>query len=72
MVTYLLFVETMITVYEYTLFKVNMVQTLFKVNMVLNVHINHKAYLGRGEGGKGVWRWGEGGGEGGEREIIYI
>ena len=24
--------------------------------MVLNVHINHKAYYGRGEGGKGVWR----------------
>ena len=28
--------------------------------MVLNVHRNHKAYWGRGEGGKGVWtRWGE-------------
>ena len=26
--------------------------------MVLNVHRNHKAYQGRGEGGKGVWRWG--------------
>ena len=38
--------------------------------MVLNVHRNHKAYLGRGEGerGKGVW----GGGGGGEREIIYL
>ena len=35
--------------------------------MVLNVHRNHKAYLGRGEGGggEGVWRWGE-------REIIYL
>ena len=33
--------------------------------MVLNVHINHKAYYGRGEGGKGVWRCGE-------REIIYL
>ena len=35
--------------------------------MVLNVHINHKAYQGRGEG------WGRGlevGG--GEREIIYL
>ena len=26
--------------------------------MVLNVHRNRKAYLGRGEGGKGVRRWG--------------
>ena len=26
--------------------------------MVLNVHRNHKAYQGRGEGGKGVWRCG--------------
>ena len=33
--------------------------------MVLNVHRNHKAYQGRGEGGKGVWRWGG-------REIIYL
>ena len=33
--------------------------------MVLNVHRNHEAYWGRGEGGKGVWRWGE-------REIIYL
>ena len=33
--------------------------------MVLNVHRNHKAYEGRGEGGKGVWR-------SGEREIIYL
>ena len=33
--------------------------------MVLNVHRNHKAYKGRGEGGKGVWRWGK-------REIIYL
>ena len=33
--------------------------------MVLNVHRNHKAYEGRGEGGKWVWRWGK-------REIIYI
>ena len=33
--------------------------------MVLNVHRNHKAYQGRGEGGKGVWRWGK-------REIIYL
>ena len=32
--------------------------------MVLNVHRNYKAYKGRGEGGKGLWRWGE-------REIIY-
>ena len=32
--------------------------------MVFNVHRNHKAYWGREEGGKGVWRWGE-------REIIY-
>ena len=28
-------------------------------NMVLNVHRNHKAYYGRGEWGKGVWRWGK-------------
>ena len=35
------------------------------VNMVLNVYSNHKAYYGRLEGGKGVWRWGE-------REIIYL
>ena len=35
--------------------------------MVLNVHRNHKAYYERGEGGKGVWKWG--GGEGGR---IYI
>ena len=35
------------------------------VNVVLNIHRNHKAYYGRGEGGKGVWRWGE-------REIIYL
>ena len=33
--------------------------------MLLNVHRNHKAYQGRGDGGKGVWRWGE-------REIIYL
>ena len=33
--------------------------------MVLNVHRNHKAYWGRVEGGKGVWRWGK-------REIIYL
>ena len=33
--------------------------------MVLNVHRNHKAYWGRGEGG-------EGGMEVGKREIIYI
>ena len=30
------------------------------VNMVLNVHRNHKVYLGREEGGTGVRRWGEG------------
>ena len=33
--------------------------------MVLNVHRNHEAYSGRGEGGKGVWRWEK-------REIIPI
>ena len=33
--------------------------------MVLNVHRNHKAYWGRGEVGKGIWRWGKG-------EIIYL
>ena len=33
--------------------------------MVLNVHSNHKAYYGRGEVGKGVWRWEK-------REIIYL
>ena len=33
--------------------------------MVLNVHRNHEAYKGRGEGGEGVRRWGE-------REIIYL
>ena len=32
---------------------------------MLNMHRNHKAYKGRGEGGKGVWSWGE-------REIIYL
>ena len=26
--------------------------------MVLNVHRNRTAYQGRGEGGKGAWRWG--------------
>ena len=35
--------------------------------MVLNVHRNLKVYWGRGEGGKGVWRWGER-----EREMIYL
>ena len=34
--------------------------------MVLNVHRNHKAYRGQGEEGKGVWRWGKGGG------VIYL
>ena len=29
------------------------------VNMVLNVHRHHKAYQGREEGRKGVWRWGK-------------
>ena len=35
--------------------------------MALNVHRNHKAYYGRGEGGGGEWvcRWGK-------REIIYL
>ena len=33
--------------------------------MVLNVHRNRTAYLGRGEGGKGLWSWGE-------KEIIYL
>ena len=33
--------------------------------MVLNVHRNHKVYYGRGEGGKGVRKWGQ-------REIIYV
>ena len=33
--------------------------------MMFNVHRNRKVYQGRGEGGKGVWRWGE-------REIIYL
>ena len=33
--------------------------------MVLSVHRNHEAYSGRGEGGKGIWRWGK-------REIIYV
>ena len=33
--------------------------------MVLNVHRNRKACEGRGEVGKGVWKWGE-------REIIYL
>ena len=33
--------------------------------MVLNVHRNHKAYYGRGEGGNGVWRLRK-------REIIYL
>ena len=33
--------------------------------MVLNVHRNHRACYGRGEVGKGVWRWGE-------REIVYL
>ena len=36
-----------------------------QVNMVLNVHRNHKAESGRGEGGEGVWRWGD-------REIRYL
>ena len=29
------------------------------MNMVLNIHRNRKAYWGRGEGGKGVWRRGK-------------
>ena len=33
--------------------------------MVRNVHRNHKAYYGREEGGKGVWRCVE-------KEIIYL
>ena len=34
--------------------------------MVLNVHRNHEAYQGRGEGGgEEVWRWGQ-------REIMYL
>ena len=37
-----------------------------QVNMVLIIHRNRKTYEGRGEGGKGVWRWGEGGMEVGE------
>ena len=37
------------------------------VNMVLNIHRNHMAYWGWGEGGgEGLWRW-----QGGERDIIY-
>ena len=36
------------------------------VNMVLNVHRNHKAYLGRGEGDWGIEVGARGGG--GERE----
>ena len=35
------------------------------MNIVLHVHRNHKAYQGRGEGGKG-------GLEVGKREIIYL
>ena len=35
------------------------------VHMLLNVHRNHKAYWGRVEGMKGVWRWGT-------REIIRL
>ena len=30
-----------------------------EVNMVLNVHRNHKAYWGRGEGGEGSMKVGE-------------
>ena len=33
--------------------------------MVLNVHRNHNSYQGRGDRGKGVWRWAE-------REMIYL
>ena len=33
--------------------------------MVLNVHRYRKDYCGKGEAGKGVWRWGK-------REIIYL
>ena len=33
--------------------------------MVLNVHRKRTAYLGRGGGGEGAWRWGE-------REMIYL
>ena len=36
------------------------------LNMVLNIHRNHKAYQGRGDGGRG---YGGGGGVGG---IIYL
>ena len=37
------------------------------MNMMLNVHRNHRAYQGRGEGGEGgegVWRWVE--------DIVYL
>ena len=42
--------------------------------MVLNVHRNHMAYYGRGEGGKGIRTGGGGGGGGGVggREIIDL
>ena len=39
--------------------------------MALNVHRNHKAYQGRGEGGgKGVWMWGKSGGGGGCTQVM--
>ena len=30
-----------------------------EAKLVLNIHRNHKACEGRGEGGKGAWRWGK-------------
>ena len=42
------------------------------VNMVLNVHRNHKAYRGRGDGGRGYGDGGRGYGDGGRgRSYTY-
>ena len=41
-----------------------------EVFLELNVHRDHKAYKGLGEEGKGIWRWGAGGG-GGRRLFTY-
>ena len=40
-------------------------QYLKTLDFYFNVHRNHKAYYGRGEGGKDVWRLEK-------REIIYL
>ena len=45
----------------YTFLRFQPILPLVSINTVLNIHINRKAYYGRGQGGgEGVWRWGRG------------